>query len=89
MSEMEYSAADSIMISMPELNLRLLSPLKRADAFWTCTTRHVVRTVVIMILPIGKMDYTFRLFIGVPPIKVDFLSRGVIWAEPMTGGNCH
>ena len=77
-SEMEYSAADSIMISTTELNLRLLSLLKRADGFWTCTMRHVVRMVVIMILPIRKMEYIFKLFISVPPIQVDFLSQGVI-----------
>lgn len=77
-SEREYSAADSTMISMTELNLRLLIPPKRADAFWTCRMRHAVRMVVIMILPIGKMEYIFRLFIGVPPMKVDFLSQGVI-----------
>ena len=38
----------------------------------------------------GRKDgIHFRLFIGVPSMKMDLLSQGVIWADPMTGGYCH
>jgi len=57
MSEIEYIAADSTMISMSELKSALVDPPKRADAFWTCTMRYVVRMAAIMMLPVGKMEF--------------------------------